>query len=200
MAEVDISKIWSRSKEIAGHTELDNLNEIIKGKSKDTLGWIKLILSIELALNVLMAPLIYLWWDRIGLNWEFYVLLGIICVYVIYYLFLIGAISRFDYAGRIKDSLKTIYRYLSFYLLHYKVVIWVIFPLSFCYGLYIGITDDGKSLSEVSSQAWLTIGVIAILLNGAMIALFTWLINLIYGRKIRRLKAMVDDLSAEVAV
>ena len=196
MAEIDLSQIWSKSKEANALDQID-IDQAIRGKSKDTLHWIKIILMIELGLNVVMTPFIYLWWRSYGLTWQFYFYLGIVLVYVGYYLFLIREVSNFSYAEEVKAGLSKIHRYLKFYLLHYKAVIWILYPLSYLYGLYLGFQANGESFSDLSMIRWLKLIGISIAFNATMIALFTWLINLIYGRKIKRLKGIIDSFEKE---
>ncbi len=194
MAELNISELWSKGKQLDAKQVLLDVESAIKGKSRDTLRWVKIILWIEFGLNVAFTPLVYMWWEQIGLTWEFYIFLGIVIGYLGYYLFLIRAISNFDYTGHVLQSLKKIYGYLNFYLLHYKFVIWVIYPLSFVYGLVVGLQQSEKPLSEIGLQKWLAIVGISIVFVAIMVLLLNWLVNLIYGKKIRRLKGMVSEL------
>ena len=196
MAEIDLSQIWSRSKEVSAHDQID-IDQAIRGRSRDTLRWIKIILIIELSLNVVLTPIIYFWWKSQGITWQFFPFLGVVLIYIGYYLFLIKAVSSFSYAEEVKAGLNKIYRYLKIYLLHYKVVIWVFYPLSYLYGLHLGLQENETPLSEFSALRWLKLIGISIAFNAAIIAFFTWLINLIYGRKIKRLKAILDSLEDE---
>jgi len=196
MAELDLSEIWLKSKRIDAKDQID-IDAAISSKSKDTLHWIKIILFIELGLNIVLAPLIYFWWKSEGLIWQFYVLTGIIVVYVFYYLFLIKEINSFDYSDQIKSSLIKIHKYLDFYLLHYKVIIWVIFPASYFYGLYLGLTTNGKELADISTNRWLILIGVSIVVNVIAIYSSLKLINMIYGKKISRLQDMIKELETE---
>jgi len=193
MAEIDLLKVWERGKQAGGSRELPvDLEKAIQGKSRSTLRWISVIIWIELALNVGMTPLIYVWLKNSGLTWHFWAFLAVVAIYVAYYIFLIRAIHHFDFAINVREGLRRIYSYLRFYLLHYKVVIWVLFPLCYIYGLYTGLEED--DFPHLSGDRWAILLGISVLFNAAFSGFFNWLINLIYGRKIKRLRLMVVEL------
>ncbi len=195
MAEIDLLKVWESGKEaVRGEGVSIDVHKAIRGKSRSTLRWISIILWIELAINVLLTPFIYVWWKRIGLTWQFWIFLAVVLVYVAYYVFLIRSIQRFDFAVNVREGLRRIYGYLSFYLLHYKVVIWVLFPLCYLYGLYVGMAQE--DFPPLTTEKLLIIIGISIVFNLVFSGLFNWIINLIYGRKIKRLKSMVSELEA----
>ncbi|MEM9327562.1 MAG: hypothetical protein AAGA85_17985 [Bacteroidota bacterium] len=195
MADIDLLKVWERGKNL-GHADTISvdLERATRGQSKSTLQWISIILWIELGLNVVLTPFIYVWFKSSGLSWHFWVFLGIVGIYLAYYIFLLRAIRRFDFAVSVRSGLKKVYRYLNFYLLHYKVVIWVLFPVSYTYGVISGLAEDGNP--ELSPRRWMTLIGVSVLFNGLFCLLFNWLINMIYGRKIKRLRGMVMELEA----
>lgn len=196
MAEIDIQGLWEKGKQISRSSEPEiDIDQAIKGKSRSTLFWIKVILWIEFWLNVVGSPFVLFMLRELNMNTELVFFLIVVIIYLIYYLFLIRAINRFSYLEDVKTSLKRLYGYLNFYLLHYKVLIWVIYPLSYIYGFVKGFEmNDGDAPSEPGEWA-MVIG-ISIIVVGLLTLIANWMVNLIYGKKIKRLKGMVQELEA----
>ena len=92
--------------------------------------------------------------------------------------------------------MKSTYKYLKFYILHYKVVVWGLMPLSSFVSYFITISSPQENQPEVvigSGPFW--VGMAAVLVLSLLFSLlFNFLVNLIYGRKIKRLKEMVSQL------
>lgn len=194
--ELDIRSLWNKGKAQENPDSL-NINMLEKKGTKTTLYWVKFILWIEFALNLVTAgPLMYFLLDRGDPKWFITVYFLIVLLYSFYYLFLIKQIRSFSYDGNVVQSLKKVYGYLRFYVLHYKVVLWV----SLLIGVISGIFQAGNEsqLNQFNTtKEWLIFGgvlAIMVLIAGSI---FHLLIHLIYGRKIKRLKKMVKDLERE---
>ncbi|MEM7299364.1 MAG: hypothetical protein AAF391_13990, partial [Bacteroidota bacterium] len=129
-------------------------------------------------------------------TWFIILCVVITLIYSFYYQFLIRQIKKFSYDGNVIQSLKKVYGYLWFYLLHYKVVIW----LSLIAGGIMSFFDpqNQKVFEEINgTKEWaIVIGIISLMI-GMMGGFLHFIIHLIYGRKIRRLKRMVKDLERE---
>lgn len=195
MGEIDIEKLWKKGKDSHTFDVPVDIDEAVQGKSKNDLHWIQIILWIELGVNLLFIPMIYLWWKKEGASIELWLFVGIFLLYLFFYSFLIRALRKFDYAENVKSSLKKIYRYLDFYLLHYRVVIWFIYPISSIYGLIYALKD--VDLSTYTVWSWVRVIGLIILLNAFMIIFFTWFINRVYGRKVKRIKSVVEEMETE---
>jgi len=166
----------------------------IKGKSKTTLYWIKVILWIELLINIVSTPFIIVQFQETQQTPALVFFLIVLVIYVAYYVFLIRSINQFNYLSDVKSSLKRLYKYLNFYLLHYKVLIWTIFPGSFLYGMWLGMQESGEEIPTDDQGFWAYIIGVSIICITVMVLLGSWLVNLIYGKKIKRLKGMVQEL------
>lgn len=202
MAEAmdDIKAIWQKSKE-GKEAPVVTLDSIQNHRPKTTLYWIKVILWTEFVLNFVLAPFVIIYIVNRGDSvWfiGFYALL--IIVYSFYYQFLIRSINRFTYDGDVIHNLKKVYGYLRFYLLHYKVVVWLSLLGGFIYGLIDGILHGGPEAGipdDADLKFWLiTLGISSFILL-AIGGIFHFLIHLIYGRKIRRLKKTIKSLEDE---
>ena len=193
--ELDIRSLWNKSKELEDPKTLQ-INMMERKGTRTTLYWIKTILWIEFWLTIVLVPIaIYYGSDTYGKT--ALTIYAILCIgYLFYYQFLIRQINQFSYDRNVVDSLKKVYGYLWFYLLHYKVVIW----LSVVIGIILGIYEpENQALFQQFDGAkdWATfIGIMAVL-TGIAGGLMTFLVHLIYGRKIKRLKRMVKDLERE---
>ncbi len=194
--ELDIRSVWNKGKELEDPKSL-RISMMERKGTKTTLYWIKVILWIEFWITVVGGPfavwMIYTYYR--STTWTIgYVLL---CIgYLFYYQFLIKQIKRFNYDRNVVENLKKVYSYLRFYLLHYKVVIW----LSLIIGVILGMFEpENQEVIQTMNtfKAWaIFIGVI-VLMTGFVGGIITFLIHLIYGRKIKRLKRMVKDLERE---
>lgn len=195
MAEIDIQGLWAKGKQATRSQEPGiDIDEAIKGKSKTTLYWIKVILWLELLINVVSAPfIIVMFTETDQLNFLAFFLI-ILAIYVAYYIFLIRSINQFNYLSDVRSSLKRLYKYLNYYLLHYKVLIWTVFPGSFIYGLWLGMQESEEELPTHDLTFWAVIIGISIVSISFMVLIGSWLVNLIYGKKIKRLKGMVKEL------
>lgn len=193
MAEVDIIKLWNKGKAPSSDAESFDIDEVISRKSKTPLFWIKLVLWIEFWINFVSLPFFYVYRDLDP------VLYGIvtpilIVIYLVYYQFLIRKIKAFDFTDNVRSGLRKLYGYLNFFFLHYKVVIWVVFPIVYAYQIYVAIQNIPHKMSTKSILATIGIGIVVC----AVVALLiNFLINLIYGRKIKRLRGIVQELDQE---
>ncbi|MTI41457.1 hypothetical protein [Fulvivirga lutimaris] len=205
MAELDLKGLWKKGESSLSDSEGFDLDKSIQSKSKDVLQKIKFILTIEFWLNnVITTSCSVFYYIEFGPFWGIFT--GIVfLIYFFYYSFLINAIKKFDYAGEVKNSLKKIYNYLRFYVLHYKVVLWICFLIipyvAFGYGFFIGYSGEPNpewaqntpQFEFTKSQAYIALGIIIVL--PLLITLgCNYLISLIYDRKIKKLKAIVNGL------
>lgn len=201
MAELDIKDIWARGKDSQSSQITINVDDVIGKKSKNVLYWVKFILWIEFWLSVASFPLII--WSTLqeevyGLKVLNVSVLAIMFLYLFYYQFLIRKISKFDYTDDVYSSLTRIYGYLKFYLLHYRVIVWLIMPLSFFFSIYIAFTETPghqQSLPAGSEQFWIFIGICLVICLIIMLIMH-FLVNLIYGRKIKKLRNMIRELGS----
>ncbi|MEQ8473829.1 MAG: hypothetical protein RIC35_21715 [Marinoscillum sp.] len=193
--DLDIIGLWEKGKKLNPDIEID-INKTIESRSKGTLFWIKVILNIEFWINVICLPLFiyFLIIQNKDYLWGFSAVIVTI-IYLFYYQFLIKQITRFNYTEDVRTSLKKLYGYLRFFVLHYKVVIWI----SLLIGLIKGFIDDVPKSVTPEQMAepffWpLIIGVSAVFASIVGL-IMTLLINLIYGRKIKRLKKLISEFS-----
>ena len=123
----------------------------------------------------------------------------VITPYLFYYQFLIRKINQFDYTQNVRSGLKKVYGYLNFFFLHYKVMIWFSLLLGSVYSIVIGIrqNDIPPEAVEQGGKFWLIVAGLVLLMVGIVGLIFNFLINLIYGRKIKRLKGIVKELEQE---
>jgi len=195
--ELDIRSLWNSSKkrEDPRSLQIDTLER--KG-TKTTLYWVKFILWIEFWLTLIGGPFAVWWMHSLYHSTIFSVSYGLFCLaYLFYYQFLIRAIQNFNYDGNVIESLKKVYGYLRFYLLHYKVVIWLVVPFAFVGGIIVGINQDNGIQEDADLSFWLRLIGITLLFIAVIGGVLHFIIHLIYGRKIKRLKGMVKEFENE---
>lgn len=196
MAEdIDIIALWEKGKSYDLNPDID-VDQTISKRSKGTLFWIRVILTIEFWINVAAIPVFtyfllirdkqYIWGGLAVI---------ITLVYLFYYQFLIRQIKNFSFEDDVRTSLKKLYGYLRFFVLHYKVVLW----LSLVIGLIRAFIEDvptqvpAEKLAE--PNVWLIIIGVSTFFALILGLILTGLIHLLYGRKIKRLKKLVKEFS-----
>jgi len=194
--ELGIRSIWNKGKEQEDPRSL-HMNMLEKRGTKTTLYWIKIILWMEFWITVVGVPLMIWYFILYPLPTGYLIgYTAITLIYLFYYQFLIKQINGFSYDGNVVHSLKKVYGYLRFYLLHYKVVIWFSLIAGFIYGLMN--PEDPEALGKIqSTRDWIVVIAVSWVFLGILGGLLHLIIHLIYGRKIKRLRIMVKDLERE---
>jgi heme/copper-type cytochrome/quinol oxidase subunit 4 len=198
----DIKALWKKSKE---EKPLPNITResLQADRSKSTLYWIRIILSIEFWISVIALPLVSYYIYNKDQNYFLISVYALITlIYLFYYQFLIKKVRDFSYDGDVVKSLKKIYRYLRSYLLHYKVVIWISLVLGYILGSIessVKAVEDNNIPEDEVTKFLLITGAVSLVLIVIMGAVMQFLIHLIYGRKIKRLKVIVETLEEQEA-
>lgn len=194
--ELDIKSVWNRSKakEDPSSLQIDKLER--KG-TRTTLYWIKVILWIEFSLTIVSLPFLIVYVTRRGdSNAWIITYIALTVIYLFYYQFLIYQIRKFSYDGNVLQSLKKLYGYLRFYILHYYVVFWISLIVGFIYGLMEPANQQDLALIQTTKQ-WIIVIAIWVVMLAIVGGIFHFLIYLIYGRKIKRVRRMVKDLEQD---
>lgn len=190
----DLKALWQKGKSKA--TLNVDLPSYEQNKSTGSiLKNVRLILRIEMWINIVFFLPICYWLSIEQMHWmvtAFYTF--ITAVYLFYYDFLIKKTLSIDFNEDVRNSLKKIYGYLSFYLLHYKVIIWISLIGGYGYGLWMARSADPTPIED-PTKFWLVIAAVSIPFIGIAGGLFHFLIHMIYGRKIKRLKQIVQAFS-----
>lgn len=194
--ELDIRSIWNKGKAQEDPSSIQ-INMLEKKGTKTTLYWVRFILWIEVALNVIfLGPVTYYMSRQDESRWLIGTYIAVTFLYLFYYWFLIRQINRFNYDGNVVQSLKKVYGYLKFYVLHYKVVLW----LSLIIGVIMGYFDaeNADAMARIDTPIeWVKFILIVSIGIGIIGGILHLLVHLIYGRKIKRLRSMVKELEKE---
>ena len=193
--EIDIKSVWNRSKSLENPSSL-SIDKLERKSTKTTLYWIKIILWIEFGLTIVFAPIAIVYFMSeysIGVVSGY---IAICIIYLFYYQFLIYQIRKFNYDRDVLQNLKKVYGYLRFYVLHYYVVFWISFIIGFFQGYSDASAEAGSKPIETTGELAfiIALSVVTIAIVGGI---FHFLIYLIYGRKIKRLRRMVKDLESD---
>ena len=188
MAEdIDIIALWEKGKSNDLSPDID-VDQTISKRSRGTLFWIRVILTIEFWINVAAIPVftyfllirdkLYIWGGLAVI---------ITLVYLFYYQFLIRQIKNFSFEDDVRTSLQKLYGYLRFFVLHYKVVLWLSFLIS---------TVQQYFKDSIPLILWLTENSVAISIIILLGIFLNYLIDLIYGRKIRYLRNIINTFKS----
>ena len=194
--ELDIRSIWNKGKAKENPSAL-RIDILEKKGTKTTLYWVKTILWIEFWLTIVMAPFMVIYINsREVTAWPSSIYVFVSVVYLFYYQFLIRQINSFSYDGNVVESLRKVYKYLRFYVLHYKVVMWISMIIGFIYGFFA--PENQEAYAKITTtKEWLIVVAVSLLLLAIIGGIMHLLLHLIYGKKIRRLKGMIKDLQQE---
>ena len=194
--ELDLRSVWNKGKEQEDPSSLQ-IDKLERKGTKNTLYWIKVILWIEFSTSILGFPFMMIYVNKRGDSPTLIAIYAVITViYLFYYQFLIREIRRFSYDGNVLANIKKLYGYLRFFILHYYVVFWVSLIIGFIYGIMDPANDEALSKIQTTSDWAIVIAIWAGML-AVIGSFFHWIIYLLYGRKIKRIRRMVKDLESE---
>ena len=194
--ELDIRSIWNKGKAQEDPSSLP-INMMEKKGTKTTLYWIKTILWIEFWISIALGPVMVFYFAQHNNPIGFPIAYGVIVVlYLFYYQFLIRKINAFNYDRNVIESLKKVYGYLRFYLIHYKIAIWLSVVMGIVYGFYAPQYQEIMQKIETKEQ-WISIIVFTTLWMSLIGGILHLVVHLIYGRKIKRLRTTVKELENE---
>lgn len=193
--DIDIIALWDKGKAISRAPDID-VDKVVRSRSKGTLFWIGVILRIEFWINVIALLLFfyYLIMENKDYVWGS-LAVTITVIYLFYYHFLIRQINRFGFDQDVRTSLRKLYRYLRFFLLHYKVVIWCSLVIGFARAFVKDVPQQVPTEQLENPTFWTVMIAFSVVFGGIIGGLMTFLIHLIYGKKIKRLKKLVQDFT-----
>jgi nitrate reductase NapE component len=194
LEDQELKALWQKGK-VKSTSKVD-FPSYDQNKSTGTiLKNVRLILRIEMWINIVFFLPICYWFYVAQMHWLVTVFYTIItALYLFYYDFLIKKTLSIDFNEDVRNSLKKVCGYLSFYLLHYKVIIWISLIGGYAFGLWMAQANDPTPIED-PTKFWLVMVVVSIILIGIAGGFFHFLIHMIYGRKISRLKKIVKAFS-----
>jgi hypothetical protein len=132
------------------------------------------------------------------LNEGWYVLGGIIVAFLIpvfwYYRYLIRELKFDAFSMDVLHFLSKTSRMLSAFVLHYRIFGYVVVPLGFVGGIISGLLEDNDPAADMLSPELIIISAVCLVLLMMLMELYIWLM---YGKLMKKLKALIKDLDAE---
>lgn len=110
---------------------------------------------------------------------------------ILYYRYLLKEIKEFDLSSNITETLQKTYLILRVFILRYRALCWVLIPISMYYGYIEGSAVPATGAEEVP---WYILAVLLLLAALMIIGLVELYIYLIYGRYLKSLKNILEDL------
>lgn len=110
-----------------------------------------------------------------------------------YYNYIITEIEKFTYQTDVKNYLQNIYRILRVFVIRYRAIVVVLVPISFLYGFYVGYQENTEP-DKVIEPTTIIIAVIVLLVFYGLAELY---IYLLYGRKLEKLKKLLEGVEGE---
>ena len=195
MEEKDIKELWKRGDELnANQYSLEAIERIIQLQPKNIVSKFIKTLKFEKTLNAVAFTLgsIYFLYE---LEWIWAVAFMIINVlFYVYYTKIIKQLSTESFDTNVAKYLCNVYHAIRRFILHYKILLWIISLPAFIFGIYI---QNPEKLNSI--EAILSIKIIITLALGFAITIGIGLAILyfMYGKKAKKIKKMIDSLNQE---
>lgn len=188
----DLKEIWNNSEKPVVNLEREKLEKVISKKSTGILDWLKIIAKIEDWGNFIfsIASIIYFIYYQ---YYDWAIVFGILCMGISsYFHYIYKIIHRISYSENVLEFLEDTYAALRSFLRKYLTALFVIYFISFIASLALNMEAD--AFEKLNATSWLIIigsGIIGFFV--AWILIYTYY-YLVYGRKARKLKKMIESL------
>jgi hypothetical protein len=194
MEEKDIKELWKQGDELNTAYSQEDVEKIIQLKPKDIVSKFIKTLKIEKALNAIVFSLAAMFFIY-EQNWILSIVFTIInTLFFVYYKKIIQQLSNESFDTDVAQYLCNVYKDIKRFVLHYKILLWVITVPAYTIGIYIQPPEKFNSIEKL-----LTLKVMTILIAGLVISvvLAHVILYFMYGKKANKIKKMVDALNLE---
>lgn len=189
MNNIDIKEIWKNqpTKDLS-NKELDRIR---MQKSESFLDRLKKNARIENAANIIISIIfsIFIFINNGPLLGSLSAIGMALLSY--YYFTLYKEIWKLEPSDDVRGFLKLVLEKMKFFLNRYYTGIVIIMPLAFWFGLNLGPDENGASLEELLNWRGILILVVTF---GFMLLITFWIIHMMYGKTVNKLKEMLKSL------
>jgi hypothetical protein len=194
MEEKDIKELWKQGDELNAGYSQEAIEKIIQLKPKDIVSKFIKTLKIEKVLNLIMFSLgsIYFLYEQ---KWIWAVVFfAVNLLFYIYYNRIIKQLKGESFDTDVAQYLCNVYKDIKRFILHYKILLWVITTPAYIFGIYVQDPEKFTNFDKL-----LSLKIIAILIAGlAIVVLLAHVIlYYMYGKKANKIKKMVDSLNLD---
>jgi len=194
MEEKDIKELWKQGDELNAAYSQEEVEKIIQLKPKDIVSKFIKTLKIEKALNAIVFSLaaIFFIYEQ---SWVLAIVFTIInTLFFVYYKKIIHQLSNESFDTDVVQYLCNVYKDIRRFVLHYKILLWVITVPAYTLGIYIQSPEKFNSIEKL-----LTLKVMTILIAGLVVSVVFAhaILYFMYGKKANKIKKMVDALNQE---
>lgn len=190
MEELDIREIWQTQKLSTPDLKESELEVMLRKKSQSIVDKLKKFVRIEHIANIIVSILLisyFLYQGDYAFSAALFVFLSFV---IIYYKRLYNKLYAIQPTTDVRVYLFDVHRELSDFIKKYMISLTFLFTVAFGFGLYIGLKDE--YLGDRLRQPGFYIHIFSTF--ALSIAACYLVIHLTYGRKARKIKALLDEL------
>lgn len=195
MEEKDIKELWKQGDELdSGSYSQSTIERIMISKPKDIVSKFINTLKIEQWLNLVSLGVlsIFLLYSQFWIEGSVILVLNILMF--LYYKRIIQQISKESIDIDVAQYLCNVYESIKRFILHYKILLWIITLPAYIYGVYF---HDPKKFHDMDGN--MTFKYALLLIAGLVIAMILAhaILYFMYGKKAKKIKQMVKLLKQE---
>lgn len=194
MEEKDIKELWKQGDELNEAYSQDEIEKIIQLKPKDIVSKFIKTLQVEKVLNAILFSLVtlYLIYEQNWIGAIFFTAVNFL--FFTYYKKIIHQLKKESFDTDVVHYLCNVYADIKRFMLHYKILLWVITTPAYIVGIYV---QNPEKFSKLDN--FLNIKVISILIIGLIVAVAVGhlILYFMYGKKANKIKKMVDSLNLD---
>ena len=190
MEELNIKEIWQTQKLSTPDFQEDELERMLRKKSQSIVDKLKKTTRIEHAANIIVSIFLIIFF-LYHKEYSFSVFLSIFMFAVVaYYKKLYNKLQSIQPSADVHLYLEQVYEKLNDFINKYQISLSILFTISFMIGLYLGIKDKppGERFNEPSAY------VKVIVVYAVALALCFFIVYLLYGKKAKRIKEMLNQI------
>ena len=178
----------------------DDIAVLIKNDTTSLLQKLRKSLVIEMIIAVVFA-LLCVFVVMLTTERQYIILFGILSMISVAFIavlyILLRKIDTTISVAPVKENLQKLIRIIDEYVRRYLQFTLILLPVCFCFGVWLTYNDPDNALKPLE---WNTIALLGatMLVLGAVIYIFTkWYLRTLYGRHLRELKALLQELNEE---
>lgn len=194
MKSDDLKTLWNKPNDQINNIAIDNqaINQAKTNKTNDVIQQFKQVLYIEGIVSFVLSVLsLVFFWQAI--NWQILLFLTVVNAwYLVVGSSLIKKINACQKQQSIRVYLESVLEVLQAFVKHYKLICYVIIPISAVLGVALALKITQTALTQ---QTYYAMGISIVLSIVLVVPLSYWWINYFYERKINKIKALLKSLN-----
>lgn len=192
-----LKNLWKQNKSSVEVSE-NQVDDILKLKSNSVIARIIKTIRTEHILNIVSFPIIFSLLLYFNMYLEIILMVIIYLPFLIYYHFLLRRLKKAKIELNVHDYLLACYSNFKSFINHYRIAGVILGLVGYFIGFMITRHDKTHPFALLAEDGSLEIWLIIVLFFGAVLSFgfIWWIIHLLYGKKLKKLKLMIEELEA----